>query len=136
MSNFMLGSRSVRSLVGVHPDLLKIVRRALEISSIDFSVIEGVRSPERQQRLYRSGATKTLHSRHLTGHAVDIVPWVMPHGIDWNNIMQFRQVGHAMKTAAAELGIRMEWGAKKTHGGDWNSFNDMPHYQLSRRDHP
>ena len=69
---FKLGARSLTRLRGVHPDLVKVVTRAIEISTLDFTVLEGVRSLERQQALVEAGASQTLKSRHLTGHAVDL----------------------------------------------------------------
>jgi len=142
MKNHTLGSRSLKSLRGVEPDLQKVVRRALKISSVDFMVIEGCRTYERQKKLKASGASKTLRSRHIPlkrngkGHAVDIVPWVNGT-VDWNGIAAFVQVGHAMLVAAHQLGIPLTWGAGKMYGGHWsNSFNDMPHYQLPWKEYP
>lgn len=136
MKKHKLGSRSLKNLRGVHPDLVKVVRRALKICPCDFTVIEGLRTLERQKRLKRSGATKTLRSRHLTGHAVDIVPWINGT-VDWNDYGNFCQVGHAMRVAAVDLGVALTWGAGKMYGGSWsNSFNDMPHYQLQWKSYP
>ena len=76
---FKLGKKSQKALIGVHPDIVKVVTRALEISVIDFAVIEGLRTLERQKVLYPAGATKTLKSRHLTGHAVGLaLPFRQP----------------------------------------------------------
>ena len=69
---FVLGRGSRKKLTGVHPDLVRVVERAIEITDTDFAVIEGLRSPERQRELVAAGASKTLRSRHLTGHAVDL----------------------------------------------------------------
>ncbi len=66
---FRLGERSRKNLQGVHPDLVKVVERAIEITKQDFVVIEGLRSEARQRELLAKGATRTLNSRHLTGHA-------------------------------------------------------------------
>lgn len=133
MSKFILGKRSTDNLAGVHPQLVAVVKRALELSPVDFTVIEGVRTKERQAELYAQGrttagkiVTKSLVSRHFVnektgfGHAVDIVP--LP--IDWNNQKPFLLVADAMKKAAAELGVKI------TYGGDWTTFKDLPHYQL------
>ena len=78
--SFKLGNTSQQRLIGVHPDLVRVVRRAIELSSMDFAVNEGLRTAERQRRLVASGASQTLNSKHLKqadgfGHAVDIVPW-------------------------------------------------------------
>lgn len=135
MKKHKLGARSLKNLRGVHPDLVKIVKRALKICPIDFTVIEGRRTLERQRKLKASGASKTLRSRHITGHAVDIIPWI--NGTtDWNDFAAFATVGHSMRVAAMDLGIPMVWGAGKMYGGSWsNSFNDMPHYQLNWKDY-
>lgn len=122
MSNYRLSNRSKERLKGVHPDLVAVVERAIEITEQDFTVLEGLRSKERQKQLYRSGASKTMNSRHLTGHAVDIAPYV--NGAvswDWD---YYYPMADAMKEAAKELEVPIEWG------GDWKSFKDGPHFQL------
>lgn len=116
----------MQNLSGVHPDLVAVVKRAIEITEQDFSVIEGVRNIERQRQLVAKGASKTLNSRHITGHAVDIAPWP----IDWEDLKRFEIMADAMKQAADELGVDVEWG------GDWRSFYDGPHFQLSRKAYP
>ena len=75
-SGFVLGARSLKNLEGVNPNLIKVVKRAIEISPVDFAVIEGVRTKARQAELVKKGASKTMNSRHITGHAVDIAPYV------------------------------------------------------------
>ena len=122
---YQLGAKSRSRLQGVHPHLVMVVERAIEISEQDFTVLEGLRSKERQQELYNTGKSKTLNSRHLTGHAVDLAPW--PISWDWD---KFYPIADAMKQAAEELGIDIEWG------GDWKSFPDGPHFQLPREDYP
>ena len=120
--NFVLGSRSLTNLQGVHPDLVKVVKRAIQISECDFTVIEGVRTAARQAQLVKQGASQTKNSRHLTGHAVDLGAWV--NGTvtwDWK---YYYQIEKAMKQAAKELNIPIEWG------GDWKTFKDGPHFQL------
>ena len=67
-----LNKKSIDRLSGVHPDLVAVVQLAIQLSDIDFQVIEGVRSKARQLQLVEAGASKTLNSRHLTGHAVDL----------------------------------------------------------------
>ena len=123
---YQLGTRSLQNLSGVHPDLVAVVKRAIEITEQDFSVIEGIRNINRQRELYRKGATKTLNSRHLTGHAVDMVPWP----VDWNDLERFEIMSDAMKAAAEELDIPIVWG------GDWKSFYDAPHFELDRKTYP
>lgn len=119
---FKLGKKSLERLQGVHPDLIAVVKLAITKTPIDFTVLEGLRTQERQKQLVASGASKTMNSRHLTGHAVDLAP--LP--IDWDNRDAFKTVSTAMKAAAEELGIKIEWG------GDFKTFSDMPHYQLAR----
>lgn len=120
MAKFILGKRSTDNLAGVHPQLVAVVKRALELSPVDFTVIEGVRTKERQAELMKQGFTRTLNSRHIIGEAVDIVP--LP--VDWKNPKPFELVAEAMKKAAEELGVKITWG------GDWKSFVDLPHYQI------
>jgi len=124
--SYKLGIRSLQNLSGVHPDLVAVVKRAIQITEVDFTVIEGLRSRERQKQLVAKGASKTMNSRHITGHAVDMVPWP----IDWNDLKRFEIMADAMKQAAEELGVDVEWG------GDWRTFYDGPHFQLSRKAYP
>lgn len=126
--SFTLSTRSETRLTGVHPDLVKVVRRALEISTVDFAVVEGLRTPARQKELVASGASKTLNSRHITGHAVDLAP-VIGGEIRWD-WPPFYDIAKAMKAAAKELGVAVDWG------GDWVSFKDGPHWELSRKVYP
>lgn len=120
MAKFILGDRSTKNLVGVNSDLVRVVKRALELSPVDFTVIEGLRTKERQAELMKQGFTRTLNSRHIIGEAVDIVP--LP--VDWNNPKPFGLVAEAMKKAADELGVKITWG------GSWKTFKDLPHYQI------
>ena len=119
---FTLGKRSKERLVGVHPDLVLVVKRALELSEIDFSVLEGVRTIDRQKELVRLGASTTMNSRHITGHAVDLGAYVAGH-IDWTWEL-YEKIANAMYQASIELGIKIKWG------GDWVHLKDGPHFQL------
>lgn len=74
--SIILGARSLGRLEGVHPDLVRIVKTAASISDLDFTVLEGLRTVERQKELVKQGASKTMKSRHLTGHAVDLAPMI------------------------------------------------------------
>jgi peptidoglycan L-alanyl-D-glutamate endopeptidase CwlK len=125
---FRLGPRSLARLKGVHPDLVKVVERAIRLSSVDFTVLEGVRDPMRQRKLVEAGASQTLNSRHLTGHAVDLGAWVDDE-VRWDWPL-YHKIAAAMKAAAAELQIPIEWG------GDWKKFKDGPHFQLPWKDYP
>ena len=125
---FKLGPRSRARLQGVHPDLVKVVELAIELTTVDFTVLEGLRTPERQKALVAAGASQTTNSRHLTGHAVDIGAWVDDQ-VDWSWPL-YHQIAKAMKAAAAELNIPIEWG------GDWKRFKDGPHWQLPWKEYP
>ncbi|TNH06642.1 M15 family metallopeptidase [Testudinibacter sp. TR-2022] len=137
MSNFKLSTRSEMRMVGVHDELKKVVRRAIQLTSVDFAVIEGKRTRQRQAELFKQGATKTMNSRHLTGHAVDLAPMIDGQ-IPWADKSKFNAVAKAMFTAAAELNIKIRWG------GDWNEngrsdderFYDGPHFELTWRAYP
>ena len=142
-----LDDRSVQRLDGVHPDLIKVVKRAIEITPQPFIVVEGLRDIERQKKLVASGASKTMRSRHLTGHAVDLAAFIDMDGsgdytkgdnIRWDWPLTFI-IATAMQKAAEEINIPVEWG------GIWKSLNDVgdlkpdmlsktfadgPHFQL------
>lgn len=105
---FRLSKRSLNRLDGVHDDLKRVVMRAIEITPNDFTVLEGLRGLARQEQLVAEGASRTMNSRHLTGHAVDLgvlsgrrVSWHWPH---------YFALAETMKTAAAECGVSVEWG--------------------------
>ena len=120
--SFKLGKRSLSNLEGVHPDLVKVVNRAIELTQVDFTVIEGLRTKERQAQLLKEKKTTTSNSRHLTGHAVDLAAWV-DNTVSWE-WKYYYQIADAMKKAASELNVSIEWG------GDWKKFKDGPHFQL------
>lgn len=126
--SYALGGRSRQRLEGVHPDLVKVVERAIQITQVDFTVLEGLRTIQRQQELLKSGATTTLKSRHLTGHAVDLGAFVYGE-VRWDWPLYYK-IADAMKRAAKELDVPIEWG------GDWKSFKDGPHYQLPWKEYP
>jgi peptidoglycan L-alanyl-D-glutamate endopeptidase CwlK len=112
----------------VHPDLVKVVEMAAKMSSLDFTVLEGLRTPERQAQLVKIGATRTTNSRHLTGHAVDL--GVMVEGeLRWDWPL-YRQLAPIVKNAALAVGVPIEWG------GDWKTFKDGPHWQLPWKQYP
>ena len=155
MANFALGEKSITKLEGVRSDLVRVVKRAIELTSQDFMVLEGVRTEQRQRELYGHGrsaadlivvgvdpalskltakvVTWTLKSNHFAqadgfGHAVDLVPYP----VDWNTLSKFDAIADAMMRAAAEL------GAKVRHGADWDmdgkrrekGETDNPHFEL------
>ena len=123
---YKLGTRSLQNLSGVNPDMVAVVSKAIEITEVYFTVIEGIRNINRQRELVKAGKSTTLNSRHLTGHAVDMVPYP----VDWEDIDRFELMAEAMKEAAEELDIPIVWG------GDWKSFYDAPHFELDRKKYP
>lgn len=123
-----LGPQSELLLRGVHPDLIKVIRRAIAITKIDFKVLEGVRSVARQRELVKKGASQTMKSRHIHGFAVDIAPFVAGQ-IRWDWPLYF-QLAATVKQAAKDVGVPVEWG------GDWKTFRDGPHWQLPARKYP
>jgi peptidoglycan L-alanyl-D-glutamate endopeptidase CwlK len=125
-----LSDRSLRKLEGVHPDLVYVVRKAAELGEMEFVVTEGLRTPERQAQLMKAGASQTLRSRHLTGHAIDLAV-VVDGEVRWDWPL-YDKLGALMKKAAASLEppVPLEWG------GDWKSFRDGPHFQLPRSLYP
>ena len=128
VNDFVFSKRSLRNLEGVHPDLVRVVERALELTEVDFVVVEGVRTTEKQRQYVESGASKTMNSRHLTGHAVDLIAWV-DRTVNWS-LVYYEKIAAAMKEAGRELGIPVEWG------GDWKTFKDGPHFQLPWKEYP
>ncbi len=118
-----LSTASNAKFNGVHPDLVRVVHRALQLSPIDFGISEGLRSMERQLQLKKAGASKTLNSRHLTGHAVDVMAYVGKE-VRWDWPL-YEQIAVAFKQAAAELDVPITWG------GDWTTLKDGPHFELS-----
>lgn len=126
--NYRLSNRSKARLEGVHPDLVACVLRAIEITDVDFSVLEGLRTEERQAQLVANGASSTSNSRHLTGHAIDLGAYING-SIDWSWPLYYK-ITDAMKQAADELNVDLEWG------GDWTTFKDGPHFQLSWATYP
>ena len=124
---FAFGSRSLKRLEGIHPDLRKVLDRAIATTDIDFTVLEGLRTLETQRHYVATGKSKTMNSRHLTGHAVDIAPLVDGKVTwDWDVYDRFAPI---IKQAAKDAGIKVEWG------GDWK-WRDGPHWQLPWADYP
>lgn len=152
--SFKFGKRSERELVGVHPELVRVVRLALEMSSIDFGITDGLRTVSEQTELVKRGASKTMNSRHLKqlatgyGEAVDLVGYL--HGkarYEWPVVFE---VADVMQQAAEELGVPIKWGgawatlnnakgpkklqkayiARKTAKGK-KPFLDGPHFELA-----
>ena len=125
---FSLSDKSRSRLSGVHPKLQAVVCLAIQMTEIDFAVLEGVRSIERQKELVKAGASQTMRSRHLSGHAVDLGA-IVGGQVRWDWPL-YDKIAIAMKAAAKQLGVPIEWG------GDWKSLKDAPHWQLPWREYP
>ena len=125
---FYLGKRSLSRLEGVHEDLARVVKLAIRHTTVDFTVTEGLRSLERQKELVAAGFSKTMNSRHLTGHAVDLAA-LLNGKVTWD-WPPYYKIAKAMKEAGEELHVPIEWG------GDWRSFKDGPHFQLPFKEYP
>jgi peptidoglycan L-alanyl-D-glutamate endopeptidase CwlK len=106
---FLLSARSERALQGVHPDLVRVVRRAIQLTAVDFGVVEGLRTQARQAELVKSGASQTMASRHLTGHAVDLMAYIGDRA-SWE-LPLYDDIADAMRAAAKELQVPVRWGA-------------------------
>lgn len=126
----ILTQRDTTRLIGVHPDLVKVVERAAQLMPADLSFIitEGKRTKARQAELLKAGASQTMNSRHLTGHAVDVAARIGGQ-VRWDWPLYYR-IADVFKKAAEELQIPIEWG------GDWRTFKDGPHFQLPRARYP
>ena len=151
--SYQLSQKSLDRLKGVDERLVKVVKRAIEISPIDFMVLEGVRSKEQCMINYGKGRTAAqcsakgvptkyaqpsaakvtwlnnpFASKHVSGKAVDLVPYP----VDWNDLKKFDAIAQAMLQAAKELGVTIRWGA------DWNANgkprergeSDSPHFEI------
>tara|TARA_R110000822_G_scaffold293632_1_gene415673 strand:+ start:61 stop:528 length:468 start_codon:yes stop_codon:yes gene_type:complete len=152
---FNLSQRSLNKLVGVHPDLIAVVHRAIEITEEDFMVGEGVRSLSTQKKYVRDGKSKTLNSRHLVvngySHAVDL--WLYKNGgVSWDtsraesfytvshddDYYNYQEIGTSVLQAAEELGVPIRWGADWDGDGQHtdHSFIDWVHFELPEKYYP
>lgn len=120
--------RDERRLVGLHPDLVRVMRRAAASTAVPFAVVEGMRTVETQRAYVAKGASKTMKSRHLTGHAIDIAP-LLDGAISWKWPLFYKLAPFVQAAAVAE-GVPLEWG------GLWRSFKDGPHWQLPWAQYP
>ena len=149
-----LSSRCELRLAGVHSDLVRVVRNAAEGGAI-FRVTEGLRTPERQRQLVASGASQTMNSRHITGHAVDVVPLDGAGNVSWAWTLYF-PLADAFRAAAIAEGVPVIWGgawgqemaeyatakagqaaylARAKEAGR-KPFLDGPHFELARAAYP
>ncbi|MDL2290390.1 M15 family metallopeptidase [Paludibacteraceae bacterium OttesenSCG-928-F17] len=136
---YRLGSRSIKSLQGVHPEMVRLMTEAIKHSPVDFTITEGVRTMERQQELYSQGRTKpgnivtnvdgvNKKSNHQVkadglGGAVDLYPYISGH-VQVNDVENLIKIGNHIKATAFKMGIKVSWG------GDWK-MKDYPHFELS-----
>lgn len=150
---YVLSKLSLNRLQGVDPNLVAVVKRAIELTPQDFMVVEGLRSKEQCYINYGKGRTAAqcsakgvpakyakpnlakvtwlnnpLSSKHATGRAVDLVPYP----VDWNDLSKFDQIAKAMFTAAKELGVSIRWGADWDNDGKYREKGeyDSPHFEL------
>lgn len=119
---FKFSARSLEKLKTAHPDLQLVMMQAITLSPIDFAITEGIRTAEKQRTLVIRGASKTMNSRHLTGHAVDVAAFI-GREVRWDWPL-YELIADSVKQAAQNLKIPIEWG------GDWKRFRDGPHFQL------
>lgn len=119
------GVRSTSNLIGVHKDLVNVMRESIKNSPHDFTITQGVRTPAQQKELFDKGASRTLMSRHLTGHAVDIA--IIKDGKAVWDFSLYQEVADHVKKVAADMGVSLVWG------GDWRGLRDGPHYELDRK---
>lgn len=126
--NARMDERSRTRLRGVNPDLVRLIESAAKTDQVRFIVTEGLRTRERQQQLVAAGASRTMNSRHITGHAVDLA--VVVNGeVRWDWPL-YKTLADVVKAHSLTTGVPIEWG------GDWKTFRDGPHFQLPRRTHP
>lgn len=133
---FTLSARSRSRLVGVHPDLVRVVNLAIRLTTVDFVVVQGNRTQAEQDALYAQGRTKpgkkvtwTRNSNHIGGRAIDVAPWVNGT-VEWDDngkLGLWLRIAEAFKSAAKELGVPIVWG------GDWVTTKDRPHFELPRK---
>jgi peptidoglycan L-alanyl-D-glutamate endopeptidase CwlK len=125
--SYSFGLRSLARLETVHPHLRRVMSLAIEMTDLDFTVLEGVRTLERQRQLFNAGASRTMRSRHLPhpadglSRAVDVAPF-LGGAVRWDWPL-YDRLAVFIKTAATSAGIPLEWG------GDWKRFRDGPHWQ-------
>ena len=106
---FKLSGRSINKLEGVKPELVEVVEKAITLTKVDFGVIEGLRTEEKQKELVAAGVSQTMLSKHLTGDAVDLMAYVNGRGCWELNV--YDEIADAMKEAAYELDVMIRWGA-------------------------
>jgi len=106
---YNLSQRSIDRMDGVDERLVACVKRAIELTEIDFGVTQGLRTIEEQEALVAKGASKTMKSKHIDGLAVDLMAYVNGRGCWELNV--YDEIADAMKAAAQELDVPIRWGA-------------------------
>ena len=123
---YKFGKRSKQRLKGVDVKLVNVLNELIKI--MDVTIIEGLRTQERQNKLVKQGASKTKFSKHILGKAVDVAPYP----IDWKDRDRFHYMGGMIRGIAKQLNVPVRWG------GDWdsdgetkdNSFDDLVHVEI------
>ena len=109
---YKLSTKSQERLIGVEPELKEIVYEAIKVTKVDFGVIEGLRTEEKQKQLVESGASQTMKSKHLEGRAVDLMAYIGGRG-SWE-LSVYDEIADAMKEAAIKVDVAVRWGAAWT----------------------
>ena len=109
---YKLSTRSQERLMGIEPELKEVVYEAIKVTKIDFGVIEGLRTEEKQKQLVESGASQTMKSKHLEGRAVDLMAYIGGRG-SWE-LSVYDEIADAMKEAAIKVDVAVRWGAAWT----------------------
>lgn len=125
---YKFSERSLEKLEGVHTDLVRVMEKAIVDSPYDFGITEGLRTKERQLALVMAGASQTTNSRHITGHAVDIVVYCA-NSVSWK-FFHYAEVAVHILDIAEQEGVEIIWG------GTWKTLRDGPHFELSRKVYP
>jgi hypothetical protein len=137
MSEFKLSSRSLGNLEGVDNRLVEVVKYAIEVTCVDFGVIQGLRTRDEQRELVARGASQTMNSKHLTGNAVDLMAYIGSRG-SWE-LNLYDNIADAMKLGAMEVGVPVRWGAAWNilDIREWDSTmqDAMDFYVDTRRSH-
>lgn len=120
--SFRPSKRSLNALIGVHPQLVAVTLLAMSFTKVDFVVTEGLRTREKQKRLVESGASQTMNSKHLVGHAVDVAA-LLDGEVRWDFGL-YMEINNAFQQAASTLGVNIVWG------GHWKTLKDGPHFQI------
>lgn len=142
--SYKFGVRSLQKLSGVNPDLVSVMKKAISISTQDFTIIEGIRSVERQRELVKAGKSQTMNSRHITGDAIDLVAWP----VSWEHDL-FMPIADAVIKAAKDCDVAVRWGGNwkirdirewdgtaeelvQDYADKGGNFFDLPHFEIPR----